>query len=153
MARKLVSSILILGTVLFSACSDSTPAEPRPPQARLDLSLASSTVDLGQRALITLTLPNDGDGPLPLSFSTSCQVDLVVERAGVEVWSLLSRTLCAAAITDFTLQPGQSVQYPLSWNQSRNDGGPPQPGTFTVRGILQTADRLQSEPATLTVRP
>ena len=153
MARKLASSILILGAVFFSACNDSTPVEPEPGGARLELSLASDTVGLGQRVLITLTLLNDSSGPLRLQFPTSCQVDLVVEQAGLEVWSLMSRSFCALGVTTFTLQPGQSIRYQLSWDQSRNDGGPPQPGLYNVRGILQTADLLHAAPAFLTVRP
>ena len=153
MTRKLASVILGLGTFLVSACNSSTPVEPEPGGARLELSLASNTVNLGQRAVITLTLLNDGETPVPLSFSTSCQVDLVIESTGVEVWSLLSRSFCALGVTSFTLQPDQSVRYPMSWDQSRNDGGPPQPGIYTVRGILQTADRPQADPMTLTVRP
>jgi hypothetical protein len=153
MARKLAAGILILGAVLFSACNDSTPVEPEPGGVRLELSLASDTVDLGQRVLVTLTLLNDSSGPIRLQFPTSCQVDLVIEKAGLEVWSLMSRSFCALGITTFTLQPGQSIRYQLSWDQTRNDGGPPQPGLYNVRGILQTAELLHTPPSFLTVRP
>jgi hypothetical protein len=153
MVKKHAFGIVLLVAGLVSACSDSTPSEPRPARARLNLTLSSSTVDLGQRIPVTLTLLNDGDEPLHLGFSSSCQVDLVIESAaGAEVWSLMSRTLCLAAITSFTLQPSQSVQYELSWDQTRNDGSRPRPGTYTVRGILLTSSRPQSAPATLTVK-
>lgn len=153
MARKLASGILILGAVLSSACSDSTPVEPEPGGLRFETSIASSSVGLGERVPITLTLLNDGSAPLRLQFPTSCQVDLVIENAGVEVWGLISRSFCALGVTIFTLEPSQSVRYQFSWDQSRNDGGPPKPGLYNVRAILQTADFFQAAPVFLTVRP
>lgn len=144
---------ILFGAVFFVACSSSTPVEPEPGGARLELSVSPTSVALGQRVPVTLTLLNDGNRPLTFSFTTSCQVDLIIEKSSVEVWSLLSRAFCALGVTTFTLQPDQSVRYGLSWDQSRNDGGAPQPGTYVVRGILQNADRLQADPVTLTVRP
>jgi intracellular proteinase inhibitor BsuPI len=151
MTRTRVFAILV-AAVLFVACSSSTPSEPEPGRLRFEASLASS-VAIGERVPITLTVLNETNAPVRLQFPTSCQVDLVIEQSGVEVWSLMSRSACALGVTVYTLEPSQSFRYPLSWDQSRNDGGPPRPGLYTVRGILQEGSLTYSEPKFLTVRP
>lgn len=145
---------VVLAALLMAACSDgsSTPVEPRPGRVALSLALGAAAVEPGQRVPVALTLLNDGDEPLSLTFASSCQVDLVVESGGTTIWSLMARTLCAQAITSITLQPRQAVVYDLAWDQTRDDGKPPQPGTYTLRGILLTSERPQSSPATLLVR-
>ena len=154
MSGKALCGWVVLAAVLAAACSDggSTPVEPRPGHANLTLTLGTATVAPGQRVPVALTLLNDGDEPLSLTFRSSCQVDLVVESGGVTIWSLMSRSLCADVITPVTLQPRQAVVYDLAWDQSRDDGKPPQPGTYTLRGILLTSERPRSSPATLLVR-
>ena len=154
MPRKAMCGAVVLAAVLAAACGDgsSTPVEPRPGHANLTLSLGTSVVAPGQRVPVALTLLNDGDEPLSLAFRSSCQVDLVVESSGTTIWSLMSRALCADVITEVTLQPRQAVVYDLVWDQSRDDGKPPQPGTYTLRGVLLTSERPQSSPATLLVR-
>lgn len=155
MTRKpALGFLLLLGVLILpAACSDSsTPAEPRPARARLTLTLPSTTVEPGQKVPVTLTLLNDGDEPLQMTFGSSCQVDLVVESGGSTIWSLMARVLCAAQVTSFTLQPSQQVVYNLEWDQTKDEGGLAQPGTYTMRGILLTGERPQSAPATLTIR-
>jgi intracellular proteinase inhibitor BsuPI len=154
MTRKPALGFLLLGVLILpAACSDSsTPAEPRPARARLTLTLPSSTVEPGQKVPVSLTLLNDGDEPLQLTFGSSCQVDLVVESGGSTVWNLMSNVLCLDQVTSSTLQPSQQVVYNLEWDQTKNGGGGAQLGTYTMRGILLAGERPQSAPATLTIR-
>ena len=144
---------LVFLVAVLAACSDggNSPTEPRPARAVLSLA-APSTVAPGQTVNATLTVLNDGDEPLTLTFGSSCRADLVVERGGTRVWDLMSRVLCAFGVTTSTLQPNQTLVYGLQWDQSTNEGTQAQPGTYTLRAVLLANDRPQSAPVTLAIQ-
>lgn len=154
MLRRYACGLIFLAAGL-AACGDGggSPTEPRPARAVLALSLPASTVEPGQTVPAKLTLLNDGDEPLPLTFgSSNCQVDLVVESGGATVWSLSSNAICLQNVITVTLQPRQVIVYDMEWDQTRNGGGPAQPGTYTMRAVLLANDRPQSTPVMLTIR-
>lgn len=74
-------------------------------------------------ARFTLTVSNESDDPVSLTFSDSQRVDFVVRdsEADTERWRWSEGQLFAQMLGSETLDPGESVEYDAEW--SADDAG------------------------------
>ncbi|AUX10619.1 hypothetical protein AArcSl_3008 [Halalkaliarchaeum desulfuricum] len=109
----------------------------------LTSTLSVAPVDEGFE--FSLTVRNDDDEPVELSFRSGQRVDFVVERVddadgtgdGQEVWRYSDGRLFTQALGRETLEPGESLSYGAIWED-------PPAGEYEVRGVL-TAENVDAE--------
>ncbi|MFC5365789.1 BsuPI-related putative proteinase inhibitor [Salinirubrum litoreum] len=93
-------------------------------------------------ARFTLTVTNEGDDPVSLTFSDSQRFDFVVRAAedDTERWRWSDGQMFAQMLGSEELAPGESVAYDAEWTADDSDSG-----SFVCRGEL--ADNAQSASA------
>lgn len=141
---------LALALVALTACGGS-PSEPSQGSVALSLEASPSTVDPTGKVDLTLVLTNSSSRAARFDFRSGCQYNFAVFRNGEPVWDLLSRVGCAAVLTSFELQPGESRTFAASWTVSASNGGPAGPGEYQARGELLTEPRRITPSATVRV--
>lgn len=87
----------------------------------------------GETVLISVILTNTGTSSATLNFGSTCQASYTVEGSG-RAWYSFPH-VCAMALTNLTLAPGQVKVYRFSWDQKDASGNlVPSPGDFLIRG-------------------
>lgn len=86
-----------------------------------------------------LTVRNDGDEPVELSFRTGQRADFAVTSNGRELWRYSDGRMFTQALGSETIEPGDHRSYEAVWAD-------PDPGEYTVTGEL-TADSHDIETA------
>jgi hypothetical protein len=105
--------------------------------------MLTATVDVetdGDTARFTLTVTNEGDDSVSLTFSDSQRFDFVVRDADndIERWRWSEGQMFAQMLGTEEIAPGDSVVYDAEWTASRT-------GSFVCRGEL--VDDAQSASA------
>lgn len=95
-----------------------------------------SSYELEESVTITYGILNRGNTPLVYTFSTSKQYDAWVMRGSTEIWRLSKGKYYAQIITNLTLQPGQSRNFEVKWDQRDNSGKQVGPGTYALYAQL-----------------
>jgi hypothetical protein len=75
----------------------------------------------------TLTVENDGDDPLELSFRDGQRVEFLAESESETVWQWSEGRMFMQMLGSETLQPGETVSYEGVWEN-------PESGTYDCRG-------------------
>lgn len=123
------------------------------PSLRLEV---AATVRVGRIVPLKLTVKNSSARPIELALGGRPPHDFVVTKPdGTEVWRWTHGQVIPSILQLRTLQPGEEVKFGAVWRQQDNDGDPVPPGTYLVRGILNTEppQKLQTEPKRLTIAP
>lgn len=85
--------------------------------------------------LVNKTLQNQTFG-----FSSGCQFGFTVERGEEVIFDSRQNLLCTAALTSFTLQPGENKTFPISFNRfgssTEDDLQDIQSGKYTLTAFL-----------------
>jgi hypothetical protein len=139
-----------LGTIQGHGTSSAhVPANPTPHYIGTNLVVTiktdQKTYALGQPVHITIILTNSGKNSLILSFGSACYSSFRVEAAdGTTIFAPFF--VCAAVVTQLTINPGESLQVGVFvWNQETNLGSQVPRGVFVVRGLLQSTRLVPSD--------
>lgn len=86
------------------------------------------TVEPGGDGLrFVLTVRNDGDDPVELSFRTGQRADFAVESDGEQIWRYSEGRMFTQVLGSETIAPGDHRTYEATWSD-------PEPGEYTVTG-------------------
>jgi len=106
----------------------------------------------GEEVSIQLRVENNSDELESLIFPTSQRYDIIISRDGKEVWRWAYEKVFAMVITVLKIKPGEALSFKERWEQKDNKGNPSVPGTYSVKGVLKSEDRLVSDTKTINVR-
>jgi hypothetical protein len=82
--------------------------------------------------------------------------DFAVTRTdGTEVWRWSKEQIVEDVLELKTLRPGEGLAFEVDWNQRDDKGQPLPPGTYLVRGLLNTDPpaQLETRPKPLVIAP
>jgi hypothetical protein len=102
-----------------------------------------SAVSSGQPVSLRLVVRNTSNRPVWLEIGDSTYAFnlIVAESDGVEVWNRLQSMRngpIPAILKTYAIAPGDSVQFQDTWDQQADHGRQVAPGTYSVRGALNT---------------
>ena len=115
---------------------------------------APGSVRAEQRVRFTLTLSNDGTGPIDFYLrGRELAFDIVVTSDDGQVaWRRLQGEIIPAIVQVRSLAPRETLELHAQWDQRSNDGTRVPPGRYTARGSLLTeGEPIHSAPVTLRV--
>ena len=92
--------------------------------------------ELEEPVTITYAVHNSGSVPLVYNFPTSKQYDVWVKRGSKEVWRLSKGKMYAQILTNLTLQPNQTRNFEVKWDQRDNACKQVGPGPYTIHAQL-----------------
>ncbi|MFA0749632.1 MAG: hypothetical protein SLRJCFUN_000035 [Candidatus Fervidibacter sp.] len=134
-----------------------TPLSTSPPTELGALSLrlqVEPQVRAGEEVTMRLKVENKGSQPISLTFPTGQRYDFVVTTPDHQiVWVWSHGKQFTQAVNTLTLPPGQEVEFEEEWRQTDNDGKAVRPGTYLVKGILQTQPPRETEWQSLVILP
>jgi hypothetical protein len=78
----------------------------------------------GDAVGVRVAVGNYGDAPATLQFPTACQAAFSISKtlSGESLYDVDLHRACAPSFTELTVPPGESREFPFSWDQ-RDDGG------------------------------
>ncbi|EJN61621.1 BsuPI-related putative proteinase inhibitor [Halogranum rubrum] len=89
---------------------------------------ATLDADAGEGAVqFTLTVENDGDDPLELSFPDGQRAEFLAQADGETVWRWSDDQMFMQMLGSETIEPGGTATYEGIWEG-------PKPGTYDCRG-------------------
>lgn len=94
----------------------------------LTASLSSTRTDAG--VVLRLTVENDGDEPVTLSFRNSKRADFAVRDGDEEVWRWSEGQMFAQMLGSETIEPGSERVFEGTWEG-------PTAGEYTAVGTLE----------------
>jgi len=106
----------------------------------LELTLQSDKAiyRLREPIMLELVVTNKGSEPLEFTFRSAQKYDFVVKKDGEEIWRWSHGRMFAMMLTEFALEPKESVTYKETWNQKDSDGNFVPSGKYNLVGILKT---------------
>ncbi len=129
--------------VLLAAACDSAP--PGLPDGIVHSLEVAPRVPYGETVIMKQTIRNIGDEAVRFSLS-GAYINVVVETSdGQHVWHAWYGEAYFPGIDFKNLEPGDEWVFTDEWNQVDNRGEPVPPGTYLVRGYLDTVDILQEK--------
>ena len=110
-----------------------------------------SSVAAGQTLRITVTVTNRSVASRTLRFSSGCQTDYEFLDARGEV-AATSRQMCLQALTQRTLEPGESFSDAHTWSRGSIDSPQLAPGDYQLRAVLLAIqDTVRSATVPITI--
>ena len=155
-----ISSVSCLFMVIFLVGCKPPLNEPlpniTPPKMVMDvlelvLESDKMTYSPGEKVVVKLTVTNKGDEPFLHTFRSSQMYDFIVKKDDEEIWRWSNDKMFLTVLTEFSLNPGQSVSYEDVWDQRGNDGKPVPPGRYELIGVLKTVPESLSFPLTIEI--
>lgn len=115
------------------------------PQLELLLKTDKQSYSLREPVIIQLTVTNRANKVFKSTFSSAQRYDFVVKKEGKETWRWSRDKVFAMMLTEFILQPQQSVIYQESWTPEKDEeGSVVPPGKYEIIGILKTQPEIIS---------
>lgn len=105
MSRRGTTLLFFVAALSCSTAPTGPTALPEAGGLRLEGSISSPSLRLGERALLTFRLSNLTNEPIRLDFSSGCQVTLFIESAGGTDVYPRGGYACTLALTSLTLSP------------------------------------------------
>ncbi len=99
-----------------------------------------------------LTVTNKGNQVFKETLRSAQVYDFVVKKERKEIWRWSHGRMFAMMLTEFSLEPEESVTNKVRWNQKSNDGKFVPPGKYNLIGILKTRLERCSFPVVIEVR-
>jgi hypothetical protein len=144
---------IAVSILLFVNCGVEKPrVEPTvkgqsaPVSAKLVLS--DSAFALGSEITFNMVIKSQSSDSVKLMFPNACRADFVVMRDGYPIWTLLEGKSCAQVISYGRIAPLDSITIPAKWNCTTNEAKGVVLGKYTVKGLLLSNPRIETEPAT-----
>lgn len=114
---------------------------------RAELALSNGTASTTMPVVIRLTVCNDSNSNITLTFSTSQRYDFEVKNSSDQVvWRWSADKLFQQAEGSETFSPGCRLLGEESWNATQDDGRPAPPGSYDVTGVVTYRDPIRSAP-------
>lgn len=135
-----------LGLLLLSGCVEQADIPTVPEQILpFAISLSTNSITRGQSTTITVTLTNDEEFDVQMSFPTACQARLFIRNVqGAYVTPPNGNHNCASVQTFLSLAPGESRSYTYQWS-GETQYGPPGSGTPLPAGTYYASADLLSD--------
>ncbi len=148
MIHRALGYLLIGLAILGISCADKKEGIATPKKSgkiEASIRLAETAYALGSPIDFSMVVRNASKDTVRLTFPNTCRADFVVMRDGAEVWNLMNGKMCAQVISRASLAPGDSAVFGATWDgHSATDRI--SLGEYSVKGILLTNPRIQTEP-------
>lgn len=92
----------------------------------------------------TLTVENDGDEPVTLSFRNGQRAEFLAQRENETVWQWSKGQMFVQMLGSETLEPGETVSYEGVWEN-------PESGAYDCRGEVVAEDQSIAAETTVSV--
>ena len=156
--RTFFSFLLI---ALLAGCVHSTKESPAEetctkPKATngLELVLKASKASYkpGKPIVLELIMTNNGKEAFKETFRSAQIYDFVAKKEESEIWRWSHDKTFAMMLTDFALEPQESVTYKATWDQKGSDGKSVSLRNYELVGILKTRPEKHSFPIVIEIR-
>jgi len=108
----------------------------------------------GEPVRLSLLKVNITSSPITLHYRTGQRFDFAAFQEGREVWRWSATQIFPQVTGRVTLQPGETQNFHVTWNQRDNAGRLIEPGTVTIRGYNGAEElRNRSVPIVIRIRP
>ena len=103
---------------------------------------------------VVLTLRNRTSDTVKLTLPSAQTHDMVVStKEDKEIWRWSAGRMFAQVLTEVVLPPGESKSFVETWDQTRRDGKPVEPGEYKAVGLIPTRDQsIRSNLLIFTIR-
>ncbi len=103
---------------------------------------------------MVLTIRNRTSDTVKLTLPSAHTHDMVVSMKGnKEIWRWSAGRMFAQVLTAVALPPGESKSFVETWDQTRSDGKPAEPGEYEAVGMIPVRDQvIRSNPLIFTIR-
>jgi hypothetical protein len=103
--------------------------------------------------LIQLIVTNKTNKVFRSTFSSTQKYDFVVRKEKEEIWRWSKDKVFAMVLTEFKLQPQESVTYQDRWTQQDEEGRTIPAGEYEIIGILKTQPEIISPTLSIKITP
>jgi len=110
----------------------------------LALKANKASYTLGEPVTLELTVTNKGKEAFRETFRSAQIYDFVAKREESEVWRWSHDRMFAMMLTEYALEPQESITYEVIWEQKDSDGNSVPSGKYNLAGILKTLPERQS---------
>lgn len=116
---KMYRFLLIFLCIAFLVSCDSL--SPIELDGSDDLNIKDTRIDDISELEATYVVTNTTREEKMYGFSSGCQYGFKIERNGKTLFDIRDQLFCTAALTSFTLQPGESKSFPISFEYLSSD--------------------------------
>ncbi|MGH7548268.1 MAG: BsuPI-related putative proteinase inhibitor [Gemmatimonadales bacterium] len=118
--------------------SGATTSQPgaAPPGVRFAVVPAKPRFGPGEPVKAVLRVVNESEETVRFAFRSGCQASFEVERDGRTLFHHRFHVMCTMALTVRELAPGQSVEFPFTWDRVDDEGAPVSRGAYQIVGYL-----------------
>jgi len=110
----------------------------------LVLKASKASYKPGESITLELIVTNKGNEAFKETFRSAQLYDFVVEKDEKEIWRWSHDRMFAMMLTEFALEPQESVTYKETWDQKGDDGNFVESGKYNLVGILKTHPETHS---------
>ena len=140
---------LIFGLTMIFACRSNDLQDG----LSAEFSANKAEYNQGEAIQLQLSLGNDNEDPMTLTFASTQKYDFwVLDANGDEVWRWSASRVFAAVITHVDILPGATIEYSETWDQLNDDGIAVPPGSYSIHAGIVIAEAPRIDPVTITIR-
>lgn len=140
------------GVIFFSLFLAISFLSPKP-HLELLLKTDKQSYSPKESILIQLIITNKTNKVFKSTFSSTQKYDFVVRREKEEIWRWSKDKVFAMVLTEFKLQPQESVTYQDIWTQQDEEGRTIPAGEYEIIGILKTKPEIISSALSIKITP
>lgn len=139
--RRLLAVAAILGCATAPADqvgSGAATSRPwsAPPGVRFAVVPAQPRFGPGEPVQAVLRVVNESAETVRFAFRSGCQAFFEVVRDGRTLFHHRFHVMCAMALTARELAPGQSAEFPFTWDRVDDEGAPVSQGAYQIVAYL-----------------
>ena len=90
----------------------------------------------GEPVKAVLRVVNESEDTVRFAFRSGCQASFEVVRDGRTLFHHRFHVMCTMALTARELAPGQSVEFPFTWDRVDDEGAPVSRGAYQIVAYL-----------------
>ena len=151
---RIFLSLLLIASL--AGCLYSTEESRMKPKTINGLELAlkanKASYTPGEPVTLELTVTNKSKEAFRETFRSAQIYDFVAKKEESEVWRWSHDRMFAMMLTEYVLEPQESVIYKVIWNQKDSDGNSIPSGKYNLVGILKTLPEKQSFPIVIEIK-
>lgn len=110
--------LILLCAIFLVSCDSLSPIQL---EGTDDLNIKDVRIDDISELEATYVVENNADEVVTYSFSSGCQYGFKIERNGKTLFDIRDQLVCTTVLTSFTLQPGESKSFPISFEYLASD--------------------------------
>ncbi len=140
----IASSAVVLTATIASVVYPSFWPEGDPFWLRAELVAEKRDYASGESIPMKLTLFNPGNQPVEVFFPSGCQLVWYVYDVDGNLIRGNFTIVCAAVVGGFSMMPGDTVEYPFTWDQKDNQGNQVPLGVYIVVAFTYSSVRYSA---------